>query len=139
VALAQLLARERRTEISVAIANQNERSIRGPIIELPIARTTSGSRPNAGGAALFVPQHQPLDLTHRQVQTLSGQPRLEHPVHHGLDHLESVEFAHVQRHPFGWLHGEPPSLNRKLPASHQRQNTTFLSCSNTTLGYCLYT
>jgi hypothetical protein len=58
------------------------------------------------------------------------QPRLEHPVHDGLNHFESVEFAHVQRHQVGWLHGELLSLDRKLPASHQQQNTT--------LGYCCY-
>ena len=46
--------------------------------------------------------------------------------------------AHAQRHQVGWLHGELLSLDRKLPASHQQQNTTFLSCLNTTLGYCCY-
>src|ERR1700722_12385871 len=135
---AQLLARQGRTEIRVALANQNQRPVRRCLIELSIARTASGSRPNTGRASLLVPKHQSLDLTHRQAQTLSGQPRLEHPVHHSLNHLESVEFAHVQRHQFGWPHGELSSLDRELPASHQHQNTTFLSCSNTTLGYCCY-
>jgi hypothetical protein len=88
VAFAQLLAGQGRAEIGIAVANQNQRPVRRCLIELSIARTSSRSRPNAACASLFVPQHQSLDLAHRQVQTLSSQPRLEHPVHDGLNHFE---------------------------------------------------
>src|SRR6187402_1227197 len=135
---AQLLASKRWAKVGVSVANQNQCPARRYLIKLSIAWTTSRCRAHTGRASLLVPKHQTLDLAHRQMQTLGSQARFEHPVHDGLNHFESVEFAHVQRHQFGRLHGELPSLDRKLPASHQKQNTTFLSCSNTTLGYCPY-
>src|SRR5258708_6445994 len=54
---------------------------------ISIARTSSGSRADAGRASLLVSKHQPLDLAYRQVQTLSRQARLEHPVYDGLNHF----------------------------------------------------
>jgi hypothetical protein len=36
------------------------------------------------------------------------------------------EFALIQRHPFGWLHRELPSLNRKRPASHPHQSVNLM-------------
>jgi hypothetical protein len=43
---------------------------------------------------LLVSKHQPLDLAHRQVQTLSRKARLEHTVDHRLNDLEPVQLAH---------------------------------------------
>ena len=128
MAFAQLLASERRPKIGIPVSDQNQRPICRTVVELSIAWASSRSGANARRTSLLVAKHQTLDLTYGQVQTLSGKARFEHPVHDGLNHFESVEFAHVQRHQFGWLHGELPSLNRSSPASHQPPNTTFLSC-----------
>lgn len=75
---------------------------------ISIARTSSGSRADAGRASLLVSKHQPLDLAYRQVQTLSRQARLEHPVYDGLNHFESIEFTHVQCHQCSVAHGWLP-------------------------------
>jgi len=128
VAFAQFLARQRRAKVRVTLADDRQGPYGQTCVQLPVARTLMSARANPGGTPGPVTDYQPLDLPHTQPEPLGSPPGLQSHLDDRLDHLQSVEFAHVQCHQFGLTHAELPQSDRKHPAWHPPQNTTSVSC-----------
>jgi len=97
MALAQLLAGKRGTEVGVAIADDPERALCGSRSQLMVARVTALGGDQARGALSLVLEQQPLELTSAKPQPLRRQPDRQHSVDHGLDRLDPVDLAHAHR------------------------------------------
>jgi hypothetical protein len=121
----QLLARQRRPEIGIALADDRERAQCQTFVKLPVTGITSLARRQSGRARLSVARHQPLDLTYRQAETLRGPARLESHLDDRLNHLQSVQFAHVQAHQCGWVHGWLPAILHESPACQHSETRHF--------------
>ncbi|CAG9199945.1 hypothetical protein BVI1335_150020 [Burkholderia vietnamiensis] len=98
VAFPELLARQCRPEIGVAIPDDRQGPLGQLRIQPPVARTATLARGQARRARLPVSNHQPLDLPDRQAQAFGRATGLQPQIHHGLDYLQTVEFSHVQCH-----------------------------------------
>ncbi|MCY1301281.1 hypothetical protein D9M70_508840 [compost metagenome] len=114
MALAQLLGRQRRAEVGVAVADQAAHAGFQPGRELAVAVTATLARTQAARAVLAVAQHQTFHLTPRQAEFLGRAPDRQAMVDYGLNHLEPIEFAHRHRDGLGHAHrGLPVSDGRK--------------------------
>jgi len=94
VTLTKLLARKRWPEVGVSVPDQCGCALSTAWRQLTVAGLASLARDQAIGTILLVPLDQPLELPPAQAQPLRGLAHAGHPVDHGLDGLEAIEFAH---------------------------------------------
>ncbi|SAL00797.1 hypothetical protein AWB76_07878 [Caballeronia temeraria] len=98
VAFLELLARQSRAEVGVALSDNTHGAPRQGIVELAIARSAALARRHALHSVLTIAHHQPLDLAYRQAQALSRASGLQTRLDYRLDNLQFVPFAHGQAH-----------------------------------------
>ncbi len=126
VALVQLLAGQRRAKVGIALTDDRQRPLGQILVQTPVTLAATLARGQSSRARFLVSDHQTLDLPHSQTQPFSRASGLQPHVHHSLDHLQPVEFAHVQCHQCGWMHRRLRSPTRNRQA-YRGPNTTFLN------------
>jgi len=87
----QLLARERWTEVRVALVDQSERPIKYRLRQLMIAARTTPPRNEASGAFVAVAHHEPLDLESAQTQPLGRAPSHQPSLGYRFNDLQPVK------------------------------------------------
>ena len=123
VHLEELLVCQRRSEIRIPRPDDAQGLLTQPIGQDVIALTTP-TRDESSGAVALVAREQPLHLTHAQHELRSGlflgKPTLLDRTHH----VRSLDLA--------------PAHDDELGIHRGRVNPTFLSGTNPTLLYCVY-
>ncbi len=131
VAFQQLLAGQRGPDIGVPVTDDRQRSSSQLLVQPTITGTVSLARDQSSRARLAVTLDKALNLPYRHAQPFGRTTRLQTRVHHSLNHLQAVEFSHVQCHECCSVQGRLHSPMRNRQA-YRGRNATFLSSQNTT-------
>ncbi len=130
--LHELLARQRRTEIRVALSHEIQGSLTNGLSQLPVTRTSALARNKPGRSVRAKGTAQSLNLAEAQAQAL-GRLSLRQPTFgHTADDLQPLEFFRTHRQVSRVLHVG-------LQDREGARNPTFLLCRNPTFALCAYT
>jgi hypothetical protein len=106
--LGELLARQRRPKISIALSHQRH----GPCTDIhrqfAIAGLPTSRRNEPGRSGGLVAPHQPADLTLTQLQPFSRQYDRQAMLDDRLDDLHALELVHADRDESTSVHGLAP-------------------------------
>jgi hypothetical protein len=105
MALAQLLAGQRGTEVGVAVPDQAACARFQSRWQLPVPATAAFARQQSGGSIRAVALRQPLDLTPGQPELLCRPVDRQPVLGNGLNHLQSVYLPHGHGQGLGKSHG----------------------------------
>jgi len=133
VALDQLLARQRWSEVAVAIPDQLDRALCQARRQLMVARLASLTRGEARSAFLPVPNQQPPELARRDADPLGRGAHAEHSVYNGLHDLQPIRLAHAHRD------RRRRSRRHSQPSTWAGHSATSLLGANATLLLGAYT
>ena len=130
VGLGQLLGRERRAEVGVALAHDRERGLAHRSRQAPVARPAAPARGEAGGTLGPEPCEQAEDLPPAQPQERGGLGHRQLAAVDAREGVDTREFRLAHQH---HRHPAPPSKAR--PGASK---VTLLSCRALTSARCGY-